>query len=212
MTGWKEEFLQTVLNDCTNLSGRIEDCHHFTIQDASAWGSCSMKQVPTVLKNELVAGKIGNSLPGGVKIHTGPEPANAATPNTQPHTNTLQAPSVGFTPGAAPSYANPIPGQAFHLNGESAAPVAAAAVVTPAPEPPVITPAPEPPVEVEDGYEVIRTEYVTEGNLVNMVIVKEKVEYVTETTTTYTSTETMANLKPRYVAHMHRHGRRHARH
>lgn len=200
MTGWKEEFLQLVLNECTSEIGNIDQCTHFTKVSEEKQAQCTMKKMPSLLANEKVFGAIGNTLPGGVQIHTGPEPANAANPI--PHVNTLTAPSMGYSAGASPTYSNPLPGQVFHLSEEVAGPVAAAA----------ITPAPEPPVD--DGFEVIRTDYVTEGNMVNMVIVKEKIEYVTVTTTTYTSTATAANLKPRshYEAHMKRHGRRHGHH
>ncbi|KAK0752218.1 hypothetical protein B0T18DRAFT_317844 [Schizothecium vesticola] len=198
MTGWKEEFLQLVLNECTSDIGNLEQCPHFTKIDDDVQRQCAMKRVPSLLANEKVLGTIGKTLPGGVQIHTGPEPANAANPI--PHTNTLTAPSVGYSAGASPTYSNPLPGQVFHQSEEVAGPVAAAA----------ITPAPEP--QVDDGFEVIRTDYVTEGNMVNMVIVKEKIEYVTVTTTTYTSTATAANVKPRYEAHMKRHGRRHGHH
>lgn len=178
MTGWKEDFFQMVLNDCTDLSGEIKDCPYFTIQEEKDYKQCTIKKVPSILANEKVAGKIGSSLPGGVKIITGPEPLNATNPNTKPYTNTLQAPSVGYTPGASPTYSNPIPGQVFHLSDEVASPMAVTA----------ITSSPELPVKA-DGVEVVRTKYITESNIVKMVIVKEKIEYITETTTTYISTE-----------------------
>lgn len=214
MTGWDVDFLQQAVNTCTNLSGLIEDCPIFTIQSEDKMKECSMK-LPTVLINEKVAGVVGDTLPGGVPIQYGPGPATVANPG--PPTAHVSIPTVGYSEGIKPTNSVYLPGQVFKEHTSSAAepaptPSAADTPDTPdfaAAAQPAITPPPaSPPVE-EDGYEVVRTEYVTEGKLVNMIIVKEKVEYVTVTTTTATSTVTVEGLQARYEPHMHRHGRRH---
>jgi hypothetical protein len=213
MNGWNEAFLQQAVDTCTNMSGRIEDCPIFDIQPEEAQRNCKM-EVPSVLANEKVAGAVGDLLPGGVPIQYGPAPATAANPG--PRTTTVEHPSVGYSEGVKPTDTLYQPGQIFreHTTSPAAEPTPKP---TPASEPevgalaqPAVTAAPEPPVVEEDGeYAIVRTEWHTEGRLVNMVIVKEKIEYVTMMTTTATSTVTVNNLRARYEPHMHRHGRRH---
>jgi len=211
MTGWDVDFLQQAVDTCTNLSGLVEDCPIFTLQSEDKMKECSMK-LPKVLVNEKVAGKVGNTLPGGVPIQYGPGPATVANPG--PQTTHQSIDTVGYSEGAKPTDSVYLPGQVFKDHTSSAAEPAPTPSTADTPEfaaaaQPAITPPPaSQPVE-EEGYEVVRTEYVTEGKLVNMIIVKEKVEYVTMTTTTATSTVTVEGIQARYEPHMHRHGRRH---
>lgn len=82
--GWDETFLQEAVDTCTNLSGQIEDCALFDIQDESVYGSCNFT-VPAALENENVVGPI-SSLPGSCAIQSGPAPATsmaAATGSAQ---------------------------------------------------------------------------------------------------------------------------------
>lgn len=213
MTGWDVDFLQAAVNDCTNDSGKIEDCPHFTLQSEDAQKQCEMR-LPSVLANEKVAGVVGNVLPGNVKIQYGPGPATVTNPG--PQTTVVAVPTVSYSEGTKPTDSVYQPGQMFkEISSSTTASEAPSSTeeIAALAQPPV-TPAPEPPAPtpVDDGYEIIRTDYVTEGNLVNMIIVKEKIEYVTVTTTTYTSTTTIGALKARHERHMHRHGRRHVRH
>ena len=231
MNGWDVNFLQEAVDICTNPSGKIEDCPVFRdyILSEDEQKECTM-ELPKVLANEKVAGSIGKALPGNVPIQYGPAPATVANPG--PQTTTVPVPSVGYSEGAKPTDSIYLPGQVFkeHTSSPVALPSVAAGLdlgalaepePAPAPEPaqptlkaaseavsaPAVTPAPE--ASVEDGYKIVRTDYVTEGNVVNMVIVKERVEYVTLTTTTVTSTATIQGVKARHVPHMHRHRRRH---
>lgn len=210
MTGWDVDFLQQAINTCTNPSGKIEDCPIFTLQSEDTQKQCSA-QVPAELANEKVAGIVGAVLPGGVSIQFGPEPAvpgqQAPHEPQLPPTTTVAVPTVGYSAGIEPTDTNYQPGQIFKEHSSSIVDSSSTGGVAALAEP-AITPAPEPPVE-DDGYEIVRTDYVTVGNLVSMIIVKEKVEYVTVTTTTATSTVTVDSLKARYQPHMHRHGRRH---
>ncbi|KAK5662979.1 hypothetical protein OQA88_6391 [Cercophora sp. LCS_1] len=208
MMGWEPEFLQQAVNQCTSRSGKIEDCSIFDIQSDDKAHQCKMN-VPSALANEKVEGRVGMALPGDVPIQYGPEPATNPSPG--PQTTTVAVPSVGYSEGAKPTGSVYLPGQIFKETSISTEAPSSTQEIAALAQPPV-TPAPEPPVEpVDDGYEVVRTEYITAGNLVSMIIVKEKVEYVTVTTTTYTSTMTVGALKARYTPHMHRHQRRHGR-
>lgn len=214
MTGWDPEFLQQAVELCTSDSGKVEDCPIFTIQSDDKANQCKMN-VPAALAEEKVIGRVGMALPGNVPIQYGPEPAT--NPNPGPQTTTVAVPTVSYSEGATPTDTVYLPGQVFKEASSSSEPVPSSTQEIAALAQPPVTPAPEPPVEpaaaepVDDGYDIVRTEYVTAGNIVSMIIVKEKVEYVTVTTTTFTSTTTIGALKARYTPHMHRHQRRHGR-
>ncbi|KAK0719912.1 hypothetical protein B0H67DRAFT_486112 [Lasiosphaeris hirsuta] len=217
ISGWKSDFLQEAVDTCTNPSGRIQDCPIFTIQDEDTQRKCGLKKMPSVLVNEKVVGSVGTSLPGGVQIQYGPEPAT--NPNPGPQTATVAVPTVGYSEGVKPTDTNYLPGQIFKET-TSSAPESASVTSASAEESeaaitaqavPSITAAPAAPAAVEDGYEIIRTDYITEGHVVKAVIVKEKVEYITVTTTTATLTSTAQPLKARHDRHVHRHQLRHAR-
>lgn len=68
--GWDPEFLQQAVDTCTNLSGEIQDCPLFTIQDSSVYNSCNIT-VPADLTSEDVTGPM-SELPGNVAIQSGP--------------------------------------------------------------------------------------------------------------------------------------------
>ncbi|KAA8573389.1 hypothetical protein EYC84_004975 [Monilinia fructicola] len=68
--GWDVDFLQSAVDTCTNLSGRIEDCPLFDIQDESVWGTCSI-DIPSNIKGDDVTGPM-DALPGDNPIQSGP--------------------------------------------------------------------------------------------------------------------------------------------
>nr|POE87594.1 hypothetical protein CFP56_30183 [Quercus suber] len=71
--GWDEEFLQSAIRTCTNLSGEIGDCPLFTQQTDSDAAQCTF-DVPSVLADDNAAGpRMG--LAEGVPIQWGAEPA-----------------------------------------------------------------------------------------------------------------------------------------
>ncbi|KAM7221127.1 protein of unknown function (DUF1996) domain containing protein [Rhypophila decipiens] len=201
MMGWDVDFLQQAVNTCTNSSGRISDCPIFDIQSPDEERSCQMQQ-PRVLANELVAGLVGDTLPGGVPIQDGPGPATMKNPG--PATSSVEVPTVTYAPGVKPTDTAYLPGQVLHEPSSSTSTptsTSSAEAEMNALAQPATTPAPT-SLPVDDGkYSVVRTEYITDGNVVNMIVVKEAVEYVTVTTTTVMA------LKAR--RHLHRHGRRH---
>ena len=68
--GWNRTLLQSAVNDCTNLSGNLEDCSHFNlIPDTVAQGCRIASQV-----DEPVTGKLP-ALPGCNPVQAGPNPA-----------------------------------------------------------------------------------------------------------------------------------------
>ncbi|KAK3684953.1 hypothetical protein B0T22DRAFT_204445 [Podospora appendiculata] len=205
--GWDDEaFLQSAVNTCTNLSGEIQDCPLFNIQSEDEQRSCKIN-VPSALSQEKVVGLIGDSLPGNVAIQYGPSPATAKNPG--PQTATVPVPTVSYSKGVSSSgypglvfkettTPSLIPSSTPSVSSPQATDFAAAAAA------PATTPAPT--ASTEDGkYEVIRTEYVTSGNVVNEIIVKEAVEYVTVTTTTVTVSVPAKRAARREAAHAHRH-------
>jgi len=75
MAAWDEGFLQKAVNQCTNPSGRVEDCAIFDLQSDSDSQQCTF-QPPAVLANDNPQGP-RQGLPGNVPVQAGPQ---AATP------------------------------------------------------------------------------------------------------------------------------------
>ncbi|KAK3351434.1 hypothetical protein B0H65DRAFT_117959 [Neurospora tetraspora] len=210
MNGWDEDFLQQAVETCTNDSGRIQDCPIFNIQTEDQQGQCTFNNNAELVKmfktslNEKTTGLIGDSLPGGVKIAYGPEPANAA--NAGSHSTTVEVPTATYSQGATVTNGNYMPGGIFKAAkvADVNSPVVPS-ITTEASS--VITEAPT--VIDQDGeFTAIRTEYITNGNVVSMVIIKEALEYVTVTTTTVTAVQTVQARQ--YSQYMNRHKVRHA--
>lgn len=191
--GWQDGVLQQAVNTCTNPSGMIGDCPVFDIQPRHDEEACKMP-TPPMLKNEMVAGLVGAGLPGGVMIQEGPAPATAKHPVTQ--TASVSIPTVTYTPGVTPTGTLNLPGQILH---ETTSSTSSSADINALAQP-ATTPAPIPTPKDDGKYSIVRTEYITSSNVVNMIVVKEAVEYVTVTTTTV--------LAPKARRHLHRHGRR----
>lgn len=202
MMGWDVDHLQQAVNTCTNPSGRIQDCPLFDIQSEEEENSCKM-QTPRLLNHELVAGFIGDTLPGGVEIQEGPGPATAKQPAAS--TSEVMIPAATNAPSVQPTDSIVLPGQILHETSSSTStptgsPTSSSADFNALAQP-ATTPAPVPTPEDDGKYSIIRTDYITSGNVVNMIVVKEAVEYVTVTTTTV--------LAPKARRHLHRHGQRH---
>ena len=75
MAAWDEGFLQKAVDQCTNPSGRVEDCPIFDLQSESESQQCTF-QPPAVLANDNPQGP-RQGLPGNVPVQAGPQ---AATP------------------------------------------------------------------------------------------------------------------------------------
>ncbi|GAB1314204.1 hypothetical protein MFIFM68171_04414 [Madurella fahalii] len=196
ISAWDEKFLQAAVEQCTSDTGKISDCPLFTIQDEKTQNQCKMP-TPPMVASERIEGVIGASLPGGVEIHYGPGPANGHNPS---ESKPVPVPSVGYSAGETASGSNYLPGGVFKEEPTTAPDVNALAQ-----SPPTPTPTPSDP-PVPEGYELVRTDYVTEGNTVRKIIVLETVEYVMMATETVTVTSTFGLQKARReLQHLHRH-------
>jgi hypothetical protein len=219
--GWETDFLQQAVDTCTNLSGQIQDCPLFNIQDESKGAQCKIK-MPEVLAKEKMVDAM-TSLPGNVAIMAGPAYAKGAAPAQEGTTiaeasTTAEASSSIAIPTYAPGTKLPsgsqyVPGAVFAAKATTspsvsaaAAPPAAAsapasvesAIIAPLP-----TPAPAgPPPAATSVQTYFSTEYRTQGSVVNEILWVQKVETVTASQTT-----TVA-AAPKHKRHSHRaHGR-----
>lgn len=102
MMGWNGDFLQEAVDTCTNLSGQIEDCPLFTIQDSSVYGNCNIT-LPSVLAKENVVGAI-TTMPGNPAIAYGPAYASGAAAGKSATTPATSAAPVTTQPAMTLSY------------------------------------------------------------------------------------------------------------
>lgn len=221
MMGWDEGFLQQAVDTCTNLSGMIQDCPLFTIQDSLAYSSCKFA-TPDVVKADITDGPVA-SLPGNVKIQAGPAYAVPGG-GVKAAPSIPVVPSLGFSAGSSVTSGTYIPGAVFVAStSDSSAPTPAvaaqnaASVTIPTSAPavqtpttlvpvaaPATTPAPVAPVLLP-GQSIVSTMYSTMGNeVLELVMLEEAVTVTAEVTATATvsTTTTMAMRKKR---HLHRH-------
>ncbi|KAK4043458.1 hypothetical protein C8A01DRAFT_43585 [Parachaetomium inaequale] len=199
ISGWDENLLQAAVEQCTNGSGLLSDCPLFTLISADEQRKCKIP-APPMIASEKLAGIIGNVLPGGVEIQYGPAPAVHKKPEIALPSISLPAPNV-------------LPGGVFQEQPTSTPEVQEVpeptSTSTPTPTP---TPIPSDP-PVPEGYELVRTDYVTNGNVVSKIVVIETVEYVMVATETVTVTATPgADKARREVQHLHLHRHRHGAH
>ncbi|KAH6626243.1 hypothetical protein B0J18DRAFT_476939 [Chaetomium sp. MPI-SDFR-AT-0129] len=210
ISGWKEEFLQAAVEQCTNLSGRIEDCSLFTIRSEDEQRQCKLTSPPLII--EKLLGFIGDILPGGVEISRGPGPAipkphGAPAPIPLPAVSSV-VPGLNVLPGGAfaeksTSEVAPTPSSTSTTSTSTSTSTSTTPSTTSTPVPS------DPPVP--KGYSLVRTDYVTKGNVVSKIVVIETVKYVmAEATETVTVTATRGTDKARReVHHMHQHQHRH---
>lgn len=78
INGWNIDTLRAAVNDCTNPSGRVEDCKHFTpsLQTEAEQSECKIEDIPTALLNDDCGGP-SDGLCGNVPVQYGPEYASA---------------------------------------------------------------------------------------------------------------------------------------
>ncbi|KAI1843964.1 hypothetical protein JX266_009830 [Neoarthrinium moseri] len=196
MTGWDEDFLQSAVEQCTNLSGVLSDCPLFTLQDEATQNECKLESMPALLKVENVIGgalDTLNSLPGNVAIEFGPEPASAGKGSGKATTTTSSsyaAPTLTYQPASSSSL-----GGIFLQDTSTASPTStssAASTLVPsikaaAAQDSTSAPATTAAPTLSDSgvqYQVVSTEYRTNGALVQEIVYEEAVVYVTEDTVT----------------------------
>lgn len=218
MTGWDVDFLQEAVDQCTNLSGTIEDCAIFNIQSEDDQRQCKLETMPSLLKVENVLGgdvDVLTALPGNVAIQYGPERATVNTgdevTSAASLSSTYSAPSLTYASGSS------TPGAVFY---QSSAPSAAAdtakATILDVPQvyptvaaSPATTAAPTRVSGVD--YEVVSTGYFTNGRVVSEIVYEEAIVYVTEdiVTTVTVNPPAARSEQKRTHDHMLRH-RHHA--
>lgn len=212
--GWEEEFLQQAVNQCTNLSGLIEDCPLFNVVDQSVATQCHLEDMPANLRKEDGNGPF-NKLPGGDPVG-GSGSGSGSSPSSGGHGHSKPTPTKGgpapvlpYLPGVtAPNKGSPLPGQVFK-EGDGSGGMQIAAVESYKPS---VTGAPAGPApNVQAGF--ISTQYITVGQVVSEILWKQAVVTVTEEpqpSTTVTVTATGARpAKHRRSAHGHGHGHGH---
>jgi hypothetical protein len=223
MTGWNEDFLQSAVDQCTNLSGLIEDCAIFDIQSEDDQRQCHIEQLPSILQVENVLGGIADvltALPGDVAIQYGPESATlgaaTATSDVVVSTpSTYSAPALTYAPGSSTL------GGVFYQDTTSTAAADGAATIQDVPKAstssassPATTPAPTSASDAGVQYEVVSTSYITNGAVVQEIVYEEAIVYVTEdvvTTVTVSPSGKSENKRERrnhLMQHRHHAGRR----
>ncbi|KAN0080785.1 protein of unknown function (DUF1996) domain containing protein [Elaphomyces granulatus] len=106
MQGWNPDTLQQAIDTCTSLTGLVQDCPVFDLQDEDTQYQCHF-EVPDELKNEDPYWNV-NGLPGNAPVQYGPEYATAGyfySPSTTP----ASVPSLGPTIGSSAMVATPAP-------------------------------------------------------------------------------------------------------
>lgn len=196
--GWEAGVLQKAVDTCTNISGLISDCPVFNIQKEAEWVKCKATDsaLASILSAEDLKGPM-DSLPGGVKVHPGPEYV------VKPHVAPPAAPAAPVLPSvpySAGSTVQPsqtiLPGGVFNEVSVNEAVAAVEPVAAPEPTEP-------PKLVLEDNQKLYTTKYKTEGGSIVEVVVIEEVTTVTDKPITKTVT-----MERRHHAHAHHHARR----
>lgn len=206
INGWKQDILEKAVKECTNPSGRIEDCSVFKdyIQSEKKQQECKFN-IPA---NDENCEQIASGLPGNVAVQSGPAPAkkhgspSSTSAAISVPTVSASLPSVSLDPT---SLLGPLKSGGNFMAQDNPAAAAATQPSSSSSSPPpesTSSPAEEPPVP-------LTTSYSTDGNTVHQVVVMQ------EKTTT-----TLGTSEPTQVAKRHedagdspqvQHIKRHAR-
>ncbi|KAI1495625.1 hypothetical protein F5X99DRAFT_115611 [Biscogniauxia marginata] len=235
INGWDESFLQSAVDECTNLSGRVEDCPVFTnngpLQTLDEMTQCKF-EVPKVLENENCAALNLASLPGNVQIQVGPEPATTGGSNPldqftsyvgsvingdEPSSTASSYAVPSLPPVSVTSYSIPTGAAFIETSSAPAASEPDVAVMattlqtssSSSATPPAPTSAPIPTSEPGVSYEIASTQTITTGDLVEEIVWMEPVVYVTEdtvVTTTIGSAAKRSKLRRDHALRHRHHG------
>lgn len=185
MMGWDPVFLQDAVDQCTNLSGQIEDCPLFDIQSSDAYSNCNIT-LPSAIANEDVVGPMP-TLPGNVPIVSGPAPANGATAGgtatgapTAPvsPTGSQALPTLSYSAGSSLASTDTyIPGGIFAVS------IASSSSQVAGPVDAQITPAPTTSAAPLNTESFFSTQYTTSGQVVLEVLWVEEIVTVTDPVT-----------------------------
>ena len=209
INGWNTNTLRSAVNDCTNPSGRVEDCQHFTpsLQTDAEQGECKIEDIPTALLSDDCGGP-SDGLCGNVPVQYGPEYASALQPGATEKptggvaiTSVAPVPTQSYAParskitdkwGGGISVYNvkttAVPGPQNTDSLDIVLPSSTKAAV------PAVTPSPALEDAADPVGSIISTKIYTEGGIVYEVAIEEVV--VTTTVESY--------KKARRHAHAHR--------
>jgi hypothetical protein len=177
MNGWDIDVLQSAVTQCTNPSGRVEDCPVFSssLQSEFTQGQCEIQEMPSILAKDDCEGP-AKGLCGNVPVQYGPGYANPLKPGS-PDKPTAKPTISSVAPVPTQSYAPARSGGPGGISVYNVKPSAApapeypAAPAVPAPAP-IVTPAPA-KQEVDaakDGKIVSTTTYTSNGILYEVAI------------------------------------------
>lgn len=199
--------LQEAVDTCTDLSGEIEACPLFTVISEAEQNECHF-DTPAALMKEDIAGPL-KSLPGGVALAWGPEPANMANSDSDSgSTTTVTIPTLSYSAGStATNNASVVPGNVFKVTPTTTVLPTTAAIT----EAPTLTSA------ASGAYVTVGTSTYTftgtDGSVtISEIVIEEAVTWVTELTTTTVTVEPTGVARRRRDAHVHAHKHRHAGH
>ncbi|GKZ51685.1 hypothetical protein AbraIFM66951_006744 [Aspergillus brasiliensis] len=102
--GWQYGFLQQAVDECTNLSGRVEDCPIFDLQTDAEQAQCNFT-MPEELKSEDVYLHKGG-LPNNIAIQYGPAYASPVRYTNAGHHTTALLPEPSIAIGASINLGN----------------------------------------------------------------------------------------------------------
>ncbi|KAH7079756.1 hypothetical protein FB567DRAFT_533286 [Paraphoma chrysanthemicola] len=187
INGWNIDVLQSAVNDCTNPSGRVEDCIHFqpSLQTEAEQATCKIQDMPSALKKDDCAGP-AKGLCGNVPVQYGPEyanplkPGSGAKPTAKPEISSVApVPVQSYAPARSEG-----PGGISKYDVKNPATIVPLAAPTPTLEytpevAPVVTPAPKP--EPANGAKIISTSTYTKDGIVYEVAIEEVEVIVTVT-------------------------------
>ena len=200
MMGWDPVFLQKAVNQCTNLSGQIEDCPLFDIQSPDAYSNCNIT-LPSAIVDENVVGPMP-TLPGNVPIVSGPAPADGATaggtatgaPTAPVSTGSQALPTLSYSAGSSLASTDTyIPGGIFAVS------IASSSSKVASPVDAQVTPAPTTSATSSNTVSFYSTQYTTSGQDVLEVLWVEEIVTVTDPVT---STVTVPGRKRHLKRHL----------
>jgi hypothetical protein len=198
MNGWNIDTLQSAVDTCTNLSGRVEDCPIFTpsLQTEAKQGMCEIQKMPEVLMKDDCTGP-AKGLCGNVPVQYGPGYANPLKPGSPGDKPTAKPIISSVAPVPTQSYA---PAHSMGPGGVSVYDVKPSVPAAPAVSdlPAVISAAAAPVVtaaasleDAANGKIVSTTTYTSEGIVYEVAI--------EEVAVTVTVTDTAAKKHRRHV-------------
>lgn len=206
MNGWNIDTLQSAVNDCTNPSGRVEDCIHFIDSlnsEDEMQNQCKIQDVPKILSDDNCAGP-ANGLCGDVPVQYGPGYAAPLTagagggePTVVPSLSSLAVPTQSYAP--ARSEVNGI--SVYDVPTSAAAPSYAAVSAAAAPAVTAAADIKQAPKQDVDGSIISTTTYTSAGTVYEVAI--------KEVAVTVTVEDNSYKAKHRRHAHLHRRDREH---